>query len=400
MSRMLKGIKVLDLTRVISGPWCTQMLADMGATVYKIERPDGGDELRQSPPFLKDTNGEATDITPAFAMVNRGKKSVCIDFTKEQGAAQLRQLVLECDIFVENFKAGDLKRYGLDYESLRILKPSLIYCSISGYGQSGPMAAWPGYDPVFQAISGIMSTNGLPDSNPGGGPLRPSLPNIDVMTGMVATVGILGALFHQQRTGEGQYIDTALLDVAMASTVHLGQSYLNTGKLPQRAGNASQLFSPSNIFPCQDGDLYLHVGNEMQWKKLCGGLNQPQWLSDPRYRNNATRMQHRAQLDQAIASISRQHSNQSIAQTLSEAGVPCGPVNTLAQAFSHPQALHRGLRIEVADERFGHLPMVRSPLRFSETPVEHQRPPTLGQHTQEVLRTIATSGQQRQGPMA
>ena len=383
---ILQGVKVLDLSRVLAGPWCTQALADMGAEVFKIERMGVGDEMRHSPPFLRDRDDQPTGDTPSYVCVNRGKRSLTIDFTKPAGQTLLQDLARQCDVLVENFKAGDLKRFGLDRDSIRAINPSIVYCSITGYGQDGPMASQPGYDPVFQAISGIMSTCGLPDGEPGGGPMRSMLPMVDVMTGMVATGAVLGALLHRQRTGEGQHLDIALLDVALAASVHLGQNYLSTGRTPQRAGNGSLLFAPANCFPCREGHIFIQIGNDNQWQRLCRSLGRQDWLDDPRLRTNAERMRCKDEVDGALSAVTRTWDKQALAEKLGAAGVPCGPVNDIAQAFTHPQARHRGSRVELPHAAYGTLPVVRSPFRFSRTPVAHRVPPSLGADTEAVLR--------------
>jgi crotonobetainyl-CoA:carnitine CoA-transferase CaiB-like acyl-CoA transferase len=385
-AQILENIKVLDLSRVLAGPWCTQALADMGATVYKIERQGTGDEMRQSPPFLKNAQGQPTTDTTSYVCVNRGKRSLTIDFTQPQGLALILELVRQCDVVVENYKAGDLKRHGLDYDSLRKINPSIVYCSITGYGQDGPMAALPGYDPVFQAISGIMSTCGLPDGQPGAGPMRSMLPLVDVMTGMVSTSAVLAALLHRKNTGEGQHLDIALLDVALAATVHLGQTYLSTGKIPQRAGNGSLLFAPSNCFPCLEGHILIQIGNDNQWTRLCKCLGREDWLANPHFAGNAERMRHKAEVDQAVSTVTRTWDKQALSDVLGAAGVPCGPVNSMAQAFEHPQVRHRGLRVELDHPVYGQLPVIRSPLRFSRTPPQHRIPPALGADTRAVLQ--------------
>ncbi len=384
--QILAGVKVLDLSRVLAGPWCTQSLADMGATVYKIERLGTGDEMRQSPPFLKDADGEPTNETTSYVCVNRGKRSLTIDFTKPQGRKILLDLAARCEVLVENFKAGDLRRYGLDYESVRAVNPSIVYCSITGYGQDGPMAAQPGYDPVFQAISGIMSTCGLPDGVPGAGPMRAMVPIVDVMTGMVSAAAVLGALLHRKNTGEGQHLDIALLDVALAATVHLGQTHLSTGKLPSRAGNGSKLFAPANCYPCVEGHILIQIGNDFQWARLCKCLGKQAWMEDPRFKTNADRMPHGLELDTLLSDITRTWDKQELSQLLGDAGVPCGPVNNLAQAFDHPQVKHRGLRMELDHPVYGKMPLIRSPLRFSGTPAQYSVPPALGADTAQVLQ--------------
>ena len=385
-AKILAGVKVLDLSRVLAGPWCTQSLADMGATVYKIERLGTGDEMRQSPPFLKTTDGVAGNDSTSYLCVNRGKLSLTIDFTKPVGAQLLRDLVARCDVLVENFKTGDLQRYGLDYQSVQALNPSIVYCSITGYGQDGPMASQPGYDPVFQAISGIMSTCGLPDGEPGAGPMRAMVPIVDVMTGMVATSAVLGALLHRKNTGEGQHIDMALLDVALAATVHLGQTHLSTGRLPERAGNGSKLFAPANCYPCLDGHILIQIGNDFQWARLCKCLGKADWQDDPRFATNAQRMPHARELDALLAGITRGWNKKALSELLGAAGVPCGPVNNLEQAFEHPQVRHRGIRTRLDHPVYGAVDLIRSPFRFSRTPVEHRIPPALGAHTAEVLQ--------------
>lgn len=384
--RILEGIKILDLTRVLAGPWCTQALADMGAEVYKIERPGVGDEMRHSPPFLKDAQGNATKDTPSYFCVNRGKRSLTIDITQPQGQKLLLDLAARCDVLAENFKVGDLKRYGLDYESVRKVNPSIVYCSITGYGQDGPLAALPGYDPVMQAISGVMSTCGVPDGLPGAGSMRSMVPLVDIMTGMVATSSILAALFHRQRTGEGQQIDTALLDVAMAATNHMGQNYLSTGKVPQRAGNGSQLFAPSNCYPCDDGMILIQIGNDGQWARLCKALSHEEWLTHERFKTNRDRMRNRSELDATLSTITQQWAKQKLADLLSDLGVPCGPVNDLAAAFENPQVKHRGIRALVQHPAHGSIPLLHSPFRFSETPVQLRAPPQMGADTDAVLR--------------
>lgn len=384
--QILAGVKVLDLSRVLAGPWCTQSLADMGATVYKIERLGTGDEMRQSPPFLKSADGVAGNDTTSYVCVNRGKKSLTIDFTQPAGRQLLLDLVARCDVLVENFKAGDLQRYGLDYASVRQINPSIVYCSITGYGQDGPMAAQPGYDPVFQAISGLMSTCGLPDGVPGGGPMRAMVPIVDVMTGMVSTTAVLAALLHRKNTGEGQHLDIALLDVAMAASVHLGQTHLTTGRLPQRAGNGSLLFAPANCFPCIEGHIFIQIGNDMQWTRLCKSLGKDDWLQDPRFAKNAQRMVHKQELDGLVSDITRSWDKQALSDKLGAAGVPCGPVNTLEQAFAHPQVQHRGIRVPLDHPVYGSVDVIHSPLRFSKTPVEHRIPPALGADTADVLQ--------------
>jgi crotonobetainyl-CoA:carnitine CoA-transferase CaiB-like acyl-CoA transferase len=382
---ILEGVRVLDLSRVLAAPWCTQALADMGATVWKIERPRIGDEMRHSPPFLHDAAGRPTTDSVAYVCVNRGKRSITVDFTRPEGQALLRGLAARADVLVENFKVGDLARYGLDYDSIRAIRPDIVYCSVTGYGQDGPMAAQPGYDPVFQAISGIMSTSGLPEGEPGSVPLRAMVPFVDVMTGMVATSSILGALYHRRATGEGQRLDIALLDVAVAASIYVGQKYLSTGELPRRVGNGSLLFAPSNVYPCEDGHLLVQIGNDMQWERLCRFLGVEAWMAEPAFASNANRVANAKSLDLRLSAITRGWRKQALADGLGAIGVPCGPVNSYAEAFEHPQVKHRGLVTEVDHPVHGPIPQLRSPLRFSATPVAHRPPPSLGADTDAVL---------------
>ena len=359
----------------------------MGATVYKIERLGSGDEMRHSPPFLKNAEGVAGNDTTSYVVVNRGKLSLTIDFTQPVGRQLLLDLAARCDVLVENFKAGDLKRYGLDYESVSKLNPSIVYCSITGYGQDGPMAAQPGYDPVFQAISGIMSTCGAarrrarrrPDARHGAHRRRDDRHGLDQPR-------CSAALLHRKNTGEGQHLDMALLDVAMAATVHLGQTHLSTGKLPRRAGNGSLLFAPANCFPCLEGHILIQIGNDFQWARLCKSLGRDDWLQDPRFTKNAQRMVHKQELDGMLAEITRGWDKAALSALLGEAGVPCGPVNNLEQAFAHPQVQHRGIHVELDHPVYGKLDLIRSPLRFSKTPVDHRIPPALGADTADSAR--------------
>ena len=380
--QILSGVRVLDLTRVLAGPWCTQALADMGATVYKIEHTDGGDEIRHSPPYI--TSEEGRESVP-YLCVNRGKLSITVDIAKPEGQAVLKDIAAKCDVMVENFKVGDLARYGLDYASVRKLNPSIVYCSVTGYGQDGPMANQPGYDPVFQAISGMMSTCGIPDGEPGGGPMRSIVPIIDVMTGMVATSSILAALLHKRAKGIGQFIDVALLDVAFAATVYLSQAYLATSKVPPRVGNGSFLFAPSNCFPCRDGHIFIQIGNDSQWRRLAKALKKPEWLDDERLLTNASRVSHKELVNASVSLCTLEWDKQVLSDMLGAAGVPCGPVNDMAQAFAHPQVRHRQLRMEIDHPTLGTFEQVRSPFRFSETPVQYVAPPVLGEHTHAVL---------------
>ena len=386
---ILDGIKVLDLTRIVAGPWCTQSLADMGATVYKVERPAAGDDMRQIPQVLTKPDGTPSGDSTAFISVNRGKHSISLDISRPAGQRIVRELAARCDVFVENYKGGNLARYGLDYESIRRVNPGIVYCSITGFGQDGPLASQPGYDPIFQAVSGIMSTCGMPAGEPGGGPVRATIPFIDVMTGMTATTAILGALYHRKNGGEGQFIDVALLDVAMAAAaVPYGQTYLLTGKAPSLLGNRSALFSPSNRFPCVGGGyILIQVGNEAQWKRLCVVLQRSDWLTDPRFATNEARMSNIVELHRQLEEMTSARDSHELAAALGAADVPCGPVNSFAEAFDSPQAKHRGIRMDLDDPVRGPVACVRSPLRFSATPVRYRPVPALGADTAAVLRS-------------
>jgi len=390
MQGSLHGIRVLDLTRVLAGPMATQTLADLGAEVIKIERPRTGDDSRGwGPPFIRDAEGQETSDSTYFACCNRGKKSVTIDLSTSQGQSLVRRLAQSCDVLTENYKAGDLARYGLDYTSLRAINPRLVYCSITGYGQSGPYSSRAGYDPIAQAMGGLMSVTGERDSEPGGGPQRVGVAVTDVMTGMYAVSGILAALLNRTRTGEGQYLDLALLDVQVASMINIAQAYLCADVVAPRNGNTHPSVVPSQIFDCADGKLMLAAGNDGQFRKLCDVLGKSELAFDPRFATNEGRVRNRAEV---IAILQRELRLKPVTywtEQLAHAGVPSGPINDIAGVFSDPQVRHRGMRIEVEHPRAGQLPLVGSPLRLSSTPVQYgMAPPLLGQHTEEVLRQL------------
>lgn len=386
MQQILKDIKVLDLTRVLAGPWCTQVLADMGAEVIKIESPRGGDESRNFPPFFnsaeKPQDAGAQRVSGFFASCNRGKKSVELDISTAQGQEAIRELVKSCDVMVENFKAGGLSRYGLDYQTLSALNPRLVYCSITGFGQTGPLSSYPGYDIVFQGLSGAMSTCGLPDSVPGGGPVRTLVPYTDVMTGMYACTGIIAALRHRDQTGEGQYIDLALLDVAMAANAYIAGNYLASGKAQQRVGNSGIASAPSGVYGCQDGYIIIQA-NAQHWPLLCAALGQESWLTDPRFEKLEVRLRNAHLIDGLLEAITRTWKKKELIALLGTAGVPSAPVNTVAEAFAEPQVLHREIVENVTMPDGSQIPMVRNPLRFSKTPLVMRAPPYLGAHTKE-----------------
>jgi len=386
----LDGIKVLDLSRVLAGPWCTQMLADLGADVVKVERPGLGDDTRQwGPPFLKDADGKDTNQASYFTACNRNKRSVTIDMATPEGQQLIRQMAQQADIVVENFKVGGLQQYGLDHASLRTLNPRLIYCSVTGFGQDGPYAERAGYDLMVQAMTGLMSITGRADSEPGGGPLRVGVAVIDLFTGLYASNAILAALHVRQQTGEGQHIDMALLDVGMAVLANQAAGFLATGRAPGRMGNQHPSLAPYQDFPTADGAMLLAIGNDGQFQRFCAAAGQPQWAEDPRFSTNTLRVQNRAVLIPAMEQVTRTRSTAAWVQLLEDKAVPCGPINTIAQAFDDPQVQARGLRVDLprnAGDGVSHVATVASPLRLSATPpVLRHAPPALGQHTDEVL---------------
>ncbi len=384
----LNGIRVLDLSRILAGPWATQLLADLGAEVIKIERPGSGDDTRQwGPPWLADGNGEPTSESAYYLSCNRGKRSLAIDFTKPEGADLLRALAADSQVLVENFKVGGLAQYGLDYASLQVLNPRLVYCSISGYGQTGPYAGRAGYDAAIQAQGGLMSITGEPDGAPGGGPQKVGVAVADLMTGMYATTGILAALRHAEATGVGQHIDLALLDTQVGWLANQALNYLVGGQIPQRRGTAHPNIVPYQVMPAADGHFMLAVGNDGQFRRLCAIVGEP-WLADQdRYATNAARVKHR---DELIGRLSSVLQTQPLAHWLGELeaqGVPCAPVNSIDQVFADPQVTARGMRIELPHDSGGSVPLVANPLRFSATPVEYTRaPPLLGADTRALLR--------------
>jgi len=384
----LNGIRVLDLSRILAGPWATQLLADLGAEVIKIERPGSGDDTRQwGPPWLADGNGEPTSESAYYLSCNRGKRSLAIDFTKPEGADLLRALAADSQVLVENFKVGGLAQYGLDYASLQVLNPRLVYCSISGYGQTGPYAGRAGYDAAIQAQGGLMSITGEPDGAPGGGPQKVGVAVADLMTGMYATTGILAALRHAEATGVGQHIDLALLDTQVGWLANQALNYLVGGQIPQRRGTAHPNIVPYQVMPAADGHFMLAVGNDGQFRRLCAIVGEP-WLADEdRYATNAARVKHR---DELIGRLSSVLQTQPLAHWLGELeaqGVPCAPVNSIDQVFADPQVTARGMRIELPHDSGGSVPLVANPLRFSATPVEYTRaPPLLGADTRALLR--------------
>ncbi len=393
----LSHIKVLDLSRVLAGPWCTQILADLGADVIKVERPGVGDDTRHwGPPFLKDAQGHDTDQASYFTCTNRNKRSITLDLAHPDGQALVRQMVLQSDVLVENFKVGGLHAYGLDYASLRALNPKLIYCSITGFGQDGPYAERAGYDLMIQAMSGMMSITGRADSVPGGGPQRVGVALTDLFTGVYAATAILAAIEARHRSGLGQHIDMALLDVGMATLANQASGFLNTGQVPQRQGNTHPSLAPYQDFPTQDGAMLLAIGNDGQFARFCQAAGHPEWAADERYASNTSRVRHREALVEAMSGATRTRSTAQWITLLQDKAVPCGPINDLAQAFDDEQVKARGLAIsqprdeqQVAHDGIAAIAGVASPLRLTETPPTlRHAPPALGQHTDEVLAEL------------
>ena len=391
----LAGVRVLDLSRVLAGPWCTQTLADLGAEVIKIERPPsdghpGGDDTRGwGPPFLKDRDGRDTAEAAYFLGTNRNKRSVAIDIATPQGQALILQLAENCDVMVENFKVGDMARYGLDAASMRRHNPRLVYCSITGFGQTGPYRERAGYDYAVQGMGGLMSVTGERDDLSGGGPQKVGVAVADLFTGMYATVAILAALRHRDATGEGQVIDMALLDTQVAMLANLGANYLVTKQAPRRAGNAHQNIVPYQVFEVADGHLILAVGNDGQFKRFCDVAGCAELANDARFAVNANRVRHRDTLVPLLAAHLRQRSRADWLAALEAAKVPCGPINDLADVFADPQVQARDMIVRLPHPLTDALELVASPMKLSATPVQVQRPPPLlGQHTGEVLATL------------
>jgi crotonobetainyl-CoA:carnitine CoA-transferase CaiB-like acyl-CoA transferase len=398
----LAGVRVLDLSRVLAGPWCTQILADLGAEVIKIERPPsaghpGGDDTRGwGPPFLKDRDGRDTAEAAYFLGANRNKRSVTIDIAQAEGQALVRRLAAGCDLLVENYKVGDMARYGLDAATLRAQFPRLVYCSITGYGQTGPYRANAGYDYAVQGMGGLMSVTGERDDRPGGGPQKVGVAVADLFTGMYATVAVLAALRHRDLTGEGQVIDMALLDTQVAMLANLGANYMVTGVAPKRAGNAHQNIVPYQVFEVADGHLILAVGNDAQFERFCTVAGCPELAADPRYAQNANRVRHRDVLIPLLAECLLQRPRADWLAALDAAKVPCGPINDLADVFADPQVQARAMTATVAHPHHDALRLVASPMKLSATPVTLRRaPPLLGQHTDEVLGELGIEDGER-----
>jgi crotonobetainyl-CoA:carnitine CoA-transferase CaiB-like acyl-CoA transferase len=383
----LAGVRVLDLSRVLAGPWAGQLLADLGADVVKVERPGAGDDTRAwGPPWLTDPDGNSTGESAYYLSANRNKRSVTIDIASAQGQSLVRRLAAKADVVLENFKVGGLAQYGLDYASLKAINPRLVYCSITGFGQTGPYAPRAGYDFLIQGMGGLMSLTGRPDGTEGAGPMKVGVALTDIMTGLYATVAVLAALKRRDQSGEGQHIDLALLDVQIACLANQAANYLVGGVVPQRMGNAHPSIVPYQEFPTADGYMIVAVGNDGQFANLCKTLGKPEWSSDERFATNPQRVKHRGELIALIHGMTVRRTTDEWVAAMEAAGVPCGPINTLDRVFADPHVQARGTRIEMPHPLAKHVSLVANPIRLSESPVQYRNaPPTLGQHTEAVL---------------
>jgi len=386
----LSGLRVLDLSRVLAGPWASQLLADLGAEVIKVEKPGTGDDTRHwGPPWLTDANGRETREAAYYFCANRNKRSVTVDFTQPEGQAIVKKLAAQADVVIENFKVGGLAAYGLDAASLRAANPRLVYCSITGFGQDGPYAARAGYDFLIQGMGGLMSLTGRADDEAGAGPQKVGVALTDILTGLYATVGILAALAHRDKTGAGQHIDLALLDVQVACLANQAMNYLVSGRAPHRLGNAHPNIVPYQDFPTADGDMILAVGNDAQFARFAACAGHPEWAADARFASNAARVTNRGTLIPLIRQATVMHTTEEWIAQLEAAGVPCGPINDLAGVFADPQVVHRGLRVELPHPTAGSVPQVANPLKLSATPVDYRHaPPPLGADTAAVLAEL------------
>ena len=390
MAGPLSHIRVLDLSRVLAGPWAGQNMADLGAEVIKVERPGKGDDSRAfGPPWFKDPDGKETSEAAYFMAANRGKKSITVNLSNAQGQELVRELAKHCDVLIENYKVGDLARYGLGYEDIKKINPKIVYCSVTGFGQTGPYAERPGYDFMAQGMSGIMSVTGEPDGVPGAGPMRVGIPIVDILTGMYSSIAICAALAHRAETGVGQHLDLALLDTAMAFLSIQGMTYLTTGEPPGRIGNTHPSIVPYQVFPTADGAVILACGNDNLFGKFCEAAGCAELSSDARFNKNALRVQNREVLVPLLQAVFAGKSTAEWVDILEKAGVPNGPINNIAQAFEEPQTIARGTRIDLPHPKGGKAPLIASPMKFSGTPLKHEvPPPTLGQHSDEILSNL------------
>jgi glutaryl-CoA transferase len=381
---------VLDLSRIMAGPWAGQILADLGADVVKVERPGAGDDTRGwGPPFLKDKSGRDTGDAGYFLAVNRGKRSIAVDLAEAEGRRIVQALARRADIVLENFKAGALAKFGLGYDDLSATHPGLIYCSITGFGQSGPRRDQAAYDFMIQGMSGLMSVTGEADGKPGAGPQKVGVPIVDIMTGMYAAIAVLAALARRERSGQGEHIDIGMLDVGVSFLANQAMNYLISGKTPRRAGNAHPNIQPQDVFQARDGHLVLAVGNDDQFARFCDVLERPELAADERFKTNAGRVRNTDALTPLIGGILATRERDHWVRACARAGVPCGPINTIPEVFADEQIAHRGMLIEIAHAAAGAIPQVASPMRFATAPLTHDRPPPLlGQHTEEILREL------------
>ena len=390
MAGPLSHIRVLDLSRVLAGPWASQNLADLGAEVIKVERPGIGDDSRAfGPPWIRDAQGKETKDSAYFSSANRGKKSLTLNIAAAEGQAIARELAAKSDVLIENYKYGDLARYGLGFDDLQKANPRLVYCSVTGFGQTGPYRERPGYDFMIQGMGGMMSVTGEPDGAPGGGPQRAGVPIADIITGMYASIAICAALAHRERSGKGQHLDLALLDSQIALLAYQNTNYFATGKPPKRIGNLHPNIVPYQPFRAADGEVILACGNDNLYRKFCDAAGCAELAKDPRFATNGKRVENRAELTRLLADVFKKRSKREWLDLLEAAGVPNGPINDVAQVFEEPQVKARGIRIERPHGAGTSLPMVASPMRFSDTPLEYRSaPPLLGEHTDEVLRDV------------
>jgi len=390
MSGPLSHIKVLDLSRVLAGPWAAQNLADLGAQVIKVERPGKGDDSRAfAPPYLKDTKGQATKESAYYCAANRGKKSITINLSSEQGQKLVRELAKDVDVIVENYKVGDLARYGLGYEDIKAINPGIIYCSVTGFGQTGPYKDRPGYDFMAQGMGGLMSVTGERDDLPGGGPQRVGVPIIDMSTGMYASVAICAAIAHRAVTGQGQWIDVSLLDSCVALLANQAMNFFATGESPSSLGNAHPNIVPYQTFKTADGAIILACGNDNLFKKFCELAECTHLAQDPQYATNGERVKNREELTRLLNLVFLKHTTKEWVKLLDEGGVANGPINKIEEVFQEPQVQARGMQIELPHAVAGKVTLVASPMKFSETPIKHEMPPpALGQHTDEILSQL------------
>jgi crotonobetainyl-CoA:carnitine CoA-transferase CaiB-like acyl-CoA transferase len=390
MAGPLSHIRVLDLSRILAGPWAGQVLADLGADVVKVERPGAGDDTRGwGPPFLKDKAGRDTRDAGYFLAVNRGKRSIAVDLADPEGQRIVRALAARADIVLENFKTGALAKYGLGYEDLSAVNPALIYCSITGFGQSGPRRDQAAYDFMIQGMSGLMSVTGEADGKPGGGPQKVGVPIVDIMTGMYAAIAVLAALARRQESGHGEHIDIGMLDVGVSFLANQAMNHLISGRTPRRAGNSHPNIQPQDVFATRDGYLVLAVGNDDQFARLCEVLGRPDWAIDERFKTNAGRVRNNSILTPLISEVLMTRERDHWVRACERVGVPCGPINTIPEVFADAQIKHRQMLIEIAHPVAGTVPQVASPMRFRNAPLSHERPPPLiGEHTDEILREL------------